>query len=244
MVKSPWLWIALLAVAACTYTIDDALCLRDDHCDDDEVCGVNRACIACMGEACPPSERCSTDEQCDEDEVCADDKVCRTRCVLDAQCPKSGQCNAPACAAAFGEPCTDEWPDTTDCVDRCVDTNNLLEPVPAYCSSGCYSDPCPAGYECIDSECHVIADTGPVCQHPDGSAICGACVWDNCATDLSTCCQGQLCTDALDQIDLCDATRTAGNCDVLSDPFRFAPTSRELIDCVALHCRNGLCISE
>ena len=233
-------WLLALFLAACTYDIDPGLCLDDDHCDSDEVCAVSNVCIECSGDACPPSERCSEDGSCDDEEMCADDGLCRPRCVVDAQCTKSGLCKEPVCAAAFGEPCNDSYEARTPCAEECINTNNKLETVPSYCSTSCFPETCPSGYECVDDKCRIV-DGGPVCQHPDPTGICGACLWEHCGYDLDDCCQGQICADVFTRVASCDAARTNPACEALEFSFNFAAASSELIDCIGLYCDDGTC---
>jgi hypothetical protein len=232
-----WLAMAWLAVA-CSYEIDSKLCLEDDHCDKGEVCMLSHACIACSGDACPAHERCAADGDCGDDEVCSGDGLCRVRCVVDAQCI-SGKCDEPACAAPIGEPCLEY---ETPCVgDTCIDTDNALEPVAPYCSQDCLPEPCPVGYECVQNKCRTITD-GEVCNYPDPSGICAACVWEHCSYDLDDCCQGQLCSDVYSQIAICDRDRINASCVPLANPSGFAGTSEELRSCLELFCNEGECL--
>jgi hypothetical protein len=237
-----WLcvWLVALGVAACSYDIDDNLCLDDDHCDNDEVCAVTNTCVPCAGDLCPPSERCEGDGDCGEEEVCADDHVCRPRCVVDAQCTTSGVCKEPVCAAAFGEPCNDSYDARTPCTDECIDTDNKLNPVPKYCSTGCFPETCPSGYECVSSSCRIISD-GLLCQHPDPSGGCGACLWENCGSRLEDCCEGQICNDVFARVTTCDATRTNEACGQLEFTIDFEGTSSELLNCAGSYCDEGEC---
>ena len=236
-------WLVAIALAACTYQVDEDLCLDDDHCDDDEICAANRACLACAGDACPPHERCVSTTDCDDDEVCADDAICRPRCVVDAQCPASGLCQEPVCAAALGEPCIETGfsTESTPCADTCIDTDNQLEPVPSYCSVRCLPEMCPAGYECVSDFCRII--NGPlVCNHPDATRPCGSCLWEHCSSDLGDCCEGGICTDVLEQVNTCDTTRLTSDCLPLAAANAFESTSFELQDCLSLFCDEGVCI--
>ncbi len=231
--------LATLFVAACILDVDDTLCVHDDHCDEGEVCAVTRRCVACADEQCPPSVRCESNDDCDEEENCATDGVCRARCVIDAQCP-SGSCAVPVCAAAFGEPCDPEYDTRTPCAGKCIDTDNQLEAVPAYCSHTCLPTVCPEGFECVNDYCRVV--TGElVCNHPSPDAPCGSCAWEYCGYDLEDCCEGAICDDVLGQIALCDAQRDFGSCSPLGFPSGFLTTSQELADCIAIFCDDGLC---
>jgi hypothetical protein len=233
-------WLALLTVGgACAFEVDEDLCLDDDHCGKGEVCTLANACLRCSGEACPAHERCETDEDCASNEACASDNMCRMRCVVDAQCTKSGRCKQPVCAAPMGEPCVSY---NTPCAgDECSDTDNRLRPVPAYCSMRCLPGPCPEGYECVESVCRKIVG-GAVCNYPNPTGYCAACLWENCYNDLDTCCQGQICQDIYSQIALCDADQTYSSCLPFASSANFAATSEELRSCLEIFCNEGECL--
>ncbi len=231
-------WLLAVAIGACTYEINPDLCAETDHCDDDEVCGVDNRCHPCTESFCPAHERCEEDSECDDDHLCANDGVCRLKCVVDAQCPFSGQCNDRTCAAPIGAPCLDF---ETSCVGDCIDTDNQLETVPAYCSASCWDGGCPEGTECVKSNCRKVSD-GLVCQHPSATKSCGACLWDNCNSRLSKCCEGQICQDVLTTVQGCDNSNDWSDCLPLANSAGFEATSMELLDCLQLFCDDNQCL--
>ncbi len=241
MVRRPlWGWILALSFAACTFTVDKDFCLENAHCDDDAVCGVSRRCIVCAGDLCPPSQRCGSDDDCDDEETCATDGVCRPACVVDAQCTKSGLCRGSVCAAAFGEPCDDEFETRTPCADECVGTDNKGQSIPKFCSTSCLPEPCPAGFECVSDACRIIAGD-LTCQHPDPSGVCGSCLWQNCGSRLADCCEGQICGDVFSRVAACDQFRTTEACSALGSSLEFPAASEELLGCIRLYCDEGAC---
>ena len=236
-----FLWCVVIAAASCGFEIDEDLCLTDDHCDDGEVCTLHNRCLRCSGALCPAHERCAEDTDCSSDEACASDGLCRTRCVVDAQCGVSGVCKEPVCGDPIGAPCTDY--DTPCAGDECVDTDNRLSPLPAYCTQRCMPEQCPDGYECVQSLCRKIRDR-EVCNYPEVSGYCAGCVWEYCYYNLEECCEGQICGDVYQQIDLCDQDTTYASCMPFASPFNFAATSEELRGCIELFCNSGECLPE
>ncbi len=137
---------------------------RVNECDIDTPCEFGQTCIEgqCESAVCATSAQCRMEEHCKNQRCtpgCADDSDCLTGDVCEEQ---FGTCKAERCESTEVDCSYREFCDTTtgqcydageqyckpcDRDDQCGEGNECWN---HHCGVDCSTNPCPAGFECID----------------------------------------------------------------------------------------------